>query len=78
MSGEMDNNTIVTGDDNILLITMERSKRIWRYATKASISTEKRVYGASSKMCTVVLNRRWKGFSDLIWLTVTLRDTRDN
>ena len=28
MSGEMDNNTIVTGDDNILLITMERSKRL--------------------------------------------------
>ena len=25
MSGEMDSNTIVTGDVNILLITMERS-----------------------------------------------------
>ena len=45
---------------------MERSKRVSRYAMKALISIEKRTYEASSKMCAVVLNERWKGFSDLI------------
>ena len=33
---------------------------------KALISIEKRTYEASSKMCAVVLNKRWKGFSEVI------------
>lgn len=48
------------------IFSVERSKRVWRYAVKAIIGIENRTYKKSYKMYAVVLNQKWKGFDDFI------------